>query len=101
MPLFCQQCSEPECYFACPLKDYAFFIDEKTGVRYIDTEKCNGCGICVTACPFEESRINLAKVNGRTVAIKCDLCKDRPEGPVCVEVCDRQALTFVSSAGRL
>ena len=52
-PLFCQQCSQPECYYACPLKDKALCIDAKTGARYINKEYCNGCGICELACPFE------------------------------------------------
>ena len=96
-PLFCQQCSYPECYFACPYD--AIVIDSATGIRYIDKEKCTGCGICVEACPFEVPRINIDTEN--MVAIKCDLCKDRPGGPACIEVCDRQALTLVPAEGRL
>jgi len=96
-PLFCQQCSYPECYFACPFD--AIEIDSTTGARFIVKEKCTGCGICVEACPFEVPRINIDLEN--KVAIKCDLCKGREGGPVCVEVCDRQALTLVSAEGRL
>jgi len=103
MPVFCNQCTSPECYFACPLKDQAMCIDEATGARYINHEYCIGCGTCYNACPFEIKRINTdstAPIAERK-SYKCDLCKDRPEGPVCVEVCDRDALTFVSSEGRL
>ena len=96
-PLFCQQCSHPECYFNCPLD--AIVIDSATGARYIDKEKCNGCGICVEACPFEVPRINIDTEN--MVAIKCDLCKDRAGGPACIEVCDREALSLASKEGRL
>jgi len=96
-PIFCQQCSYPECYFACPFD--AIEIDSATGARYINKEKCTGCGICVEACPFEEPRINLNVENN--VAIKCDLCKDRPEGPACIEVCNREALTLVPAEGRV
>jgi Fe-S-cluster-containing hydrogenase component 2 len=28
-------------------------------------------------------------------AIKCDLCKDRKDGPVCVELCLTHALSLV------
>ena len=97
-PLFCQQCAHPECYFACPLKDAALCIDSATGARYINVDRCDGCGICVDACPFEVPRINLDLE--RKVAIKCDLCKDRPGGPACAEVCDREAITFVSKEER-
>jgi len=93
-PLFCKQCNHPECYYACPLKDVALCIDSVTGAKYIDKDECIGCGECIEACPFEVKRINLDEEKG--IAIKCDLCKGRAGGPVCVEVCDRQALTLVA-----
>lgn len=92
-PLFCPQCKKPKCYYACPLQDKALCIDKETGARYINKDECNGCGKCVEACPFEPKRINFDEENN--VAIKCDLCRGRAGGPVCVEVCDRQALTLV------
>jgi len=92
--LFCKQCNHPECYYACPLKDVALCIDSATGAKYIDKDECIGCGECIEACPFEVKRINLDEEKG--IAIKCDLCKGRAGGPVCVEVCDRQALTLVT-----
>jgi Fe-S-cluster-containing hydrogenase component 2 len=97
-PLHCKQCDYPECYFACPLKDKALCIDSATGARYINKKECTGCGLCIEACPLDEPRINLDEQN--KVAIKCDLCKDRAGGPVCVEVCDRKAVAFVSREGR-
>ena len=93
-PLFCKQCDYPECYYACPEKDKALCIDSKTGARYINKDKCIGCGSCVDACSMDVSRINFDE--GSSKAIKCDLCKDRKGGPVCVEVCDKGALTLVS-----
>ena len=99
-PLFCQQCASAECYLACPLKDEAMSIDTDNGARYVNIKSCIGCGLCIEACLFDEPRINLADMEGRKVAIKCDLCKDRKGGPVCVEVCGRQALTLVSREER-
>jgi len=96
-PIFCQQCSYPECYFACPYD--AIEVDSATGARYVNKDNCIGCGICIQACPFEVPRINLDVENN--VAIKCDLCKDRAAGPVCVEVCARGALTFATKEGRV
>ncbi len=61
--------------------------------------KCIGCGLCVAACPFEVARINLD--DERKKAVKCDLCKDRAGGPVCVEVCTRQALKYVTKEERV
>ena len=97
-PLFCQQCGHPECYYACPEKEKALCVDSEKGVTFINHAECIGCGRCIKACPFEIKRINFDKKEG--VAIKCDLCRERDSGPVCVEVCDRQALTIATKKVR-
>ncbi len=94
----CQQCQSPSCYLACPYKDLALCIDEETGVKYINAENCDGCGKCVRACPFTPSNVRLHPVDN--VAFKCDLCRGRPEGPICVEYCSMGALRVVSGAER-
>lgn len=42
------------------------------------------------------------KVGQKTVAVKCDLCYFRPEGPACVQACPHRALRLVTEqpAGR-
>jgi len=89
----CRQCSSPSCYLACPLKDKAMRVDGTTGATYVDEDECTGCGICTHACPFDPPRI---KMNAeKNVAFKCDLCRGREGGPLCVEYCPFQALKFV------
>lgn len=83
----CQQCKDHPCYNACPKKDKAMLIDEELGIAYVDKDECVGCGLCVKACPFEPKRIHLGLEKPRGKAIKCDLCRTRPEGPACVEYC--------------
>jgi Fe-S-cluster-containing hydrogenase component 2 len=90
----CNQCPYPSCYFACPLRDTALCIDDDTGARYIDGEECTGCRECMDACPLDPPRIKLNVKND--VAFKCDLCKDRADGPICVDYCNHGALKFVS-----
>lgn len=90
--LTCQQCDYPECYFACPLKDEALCIDSATGARYINGDNCTGCKLCIEACPFDPPRINFD--TDRNIAVKCDLCKDRANGPACVEFCTTQCITL-------
>jgi Fe-S-cluster-containing hydrogenase component 2 len=92
--LVCAQCVSPSCYFACPEKDKALSIDPTTGARYVNQAGCIGCGSCVKACPLPQAPVWLHPVNGSQKSFKCDLCKDRKEGPLCVEVCPRRALTF-------
>jgi Fe-S-cluster-containing hydrogenase component 2 len=68
-------------------------VDGTTGSTYIDESECTGCGLCVDACPFDPPRIRIN--TGKNVAFKCDLCRGREGGPICVEYCPFQALKFV------
>ena len=87
--LACQQCLDHPCYDACPKKGAAMVIDEETGIVSIDEEHCIGCGKCIKACKFDEPRISMKKNSKRNLwrAVKCDLCKDNPEGPQCIKWC--------------
>ncbi len=87
--LACQQCNDHPCYEACPKKDAAMRIDEVTGVVYIVEDDCIGCGKCARSCKFTPSRIQIRKHKNRRMwkAVKCDLCRDNPEGPQCVKYC--------------
>lgn len=89
----CRQCPSPGCYQACPLKDTALCIDETTRVKYINADACDGCGECIEACPMDPARV---KLNHDTqVVFKCDLCRSRENGPICIEYCGQKALTIV------
>lgn len=94
----CQQCRSPSCYFACPLRDTALCVDEVTGVKYVNEDKCDGCGKCIKACPFDPPRIKLHPE--KKVALNCNLCKGRESGPICVEYCGMRALTLVAGSER-
>jgi Fe-S-cluster-containing hydrogenase component 2 len=87
----CQQCADHPCYNACPRKDKAMKIDEELKIAYVVTSECIGCGLCVKACPFEPK---LIYINKDKKAIKCDLCRGRPEGPACVEYCQVRCIGF-------
>jgi len=93
----CRQCISPSCMSACLFE--AMYVDEATGARVID-EKCNGCGLCALACPFNwdpyEDQPGGCVLKRRADTgkyFKCDLCAGRPGGPACVEACGWGALT--------
>lgn len=89
----CKQCRTPSCMAACPKE--AIYVDERTGARRIDHEKCIGCGACTKACPLGADKYPpVRKVNwhGKKLAVKCDLCSDYPDGPYCVQVCPKNAI---------
>ena len=84
----CKQCDPAPCMAAC--KFDAMYRDEETGAVIIDDEKCKGCKACIRACMFDIKRIGFDPE--RKKAVKCDLCKDRPDGPQCVKYCSNLCL---------
>jgi protein NrfC len=105
----CRQCIDAPCVEACP-EDALEASAEYGGVRMVDGEKCNGCGLCVKACPYSPSMLmRLDEINPegkkKWKHMKCDLCADAPfwdetGGPkgkqACIEVCPVGAITLVS-----
>ena len=86
MPNVCRQCNMADCYLAC--ENDALSIDPKTGARVIDAAKCEGCGECFEACPYDMIVENKAK----NVFSKCDLCGG---DPMCVQFCPADAIKFI------
>ena len=77
----CFQCEDAPCIEACPVD--ALSRDARTGAVIIDEERCVGCLQCRDACPWDVPK----RHPQQRIAIKCDLCSEREEGPLCVEVC--------------
>ena len=82
----CEHCPRPRCLPVCPTS--AIVKEQETGLTRILAEKCNGCGLCVEACPFSAVRLT----NG--MAFICDLCGGKPK---CVEVCMPGAIQWVEA----
>ncbi len=83
VPNICFQCPNPDCLKACPVE--AIFKNER-GVVVVNAKKCDGCGDCVTACPY-----GMIEQYGSGKAFKCDLCGGDPS---CVTECHFGALVF-------
>lgn len=79
--IVCAQCEDAPCIGACPME--AMSRDVRTGAVLVDDEQCVGCMRCREACPWDVPK----RHPERKVAIKCDLCHGREDGPVCVSVC--------------
>ena len=92
LPVFCQQCENPQCVHVCPTG--ASYRDPQTNVVLIDKEKCIGCRYCIYACPYGVRHFNAA---GGYVE-KCTLCSHITASgdgvPACVHNCPTGARFF-------
>ncbi|POZ15851.1 oxidoreductase FeS-binding subunit [Lelliottia aquatilis] len=91
----CHHCENAPCAQSCPNGAIAKSHDSVQ----VNQQKCIGCKACVVACPFGTMEIVVTPIsNGhvKATAHKCDLCRDRPNGPACVENCPADALTLVT-----
>jgi Fe-S-cluster-containing hydrogenase component 2 len=91
-PIYCHQCSDAPCLYACP--ESAITIDRIYGTVVIDGEKCSGCRLCEKACPFRVIRF----LQEKNKVFKCDLCYGDPQ---CVEWCPMNALGVVEFGGEM
>ena len=94
----CMHCEDPGCLKACPSPGAIVKLDN--GIVDFNSEKCIGCGYCVSGCPFDVPRISPTT----NKATKCTLCSDRVavgQEPACVKSCPTQALTFGPKEERL
>ena len=90
LPVTCMHCQDPPCVDACPT-DAIYQRDD--GVVILNTSKCNGCQVCLTACPYGA----ILWVETSNVAAKCHLCASRIEQglkPFCVLCCESEAIHF-------
>ena len=86
----CKHCSHAACLDVCPTG--ALFRTEFASV-VVQQDICNGCGYCVSACPY--GVIDRRPDDGR--AFKCTLCYDRLRGgmePACAHACPTESIQF-------
>lgn len=86
----CKHCEEAACLEVCPTG--AIFYSE-FGSVVVQDNICNGCGYCVTACPY--GVIERREPDGG--AFKCTLCYDRLKGgqqPACAAACPTDSIQF-------
>ncbi len=87
----CNQCETAPCVQVCPVQ--ATVRRDEDGVVIMYYGKCIGCGMCISACPYDARFFNPI----RHTADKCDFCAARIDNglrPACVDSCVSRALVF-------
>lgn len=106
-PVSCLHCAKPACVEVCPTG--ATYRDEATGIVMQDTDKCIGCQMCMSACPYDVRTFNEeepayyvdfplgdydAPKHQVSTVEKCNFCYNRlqrGEVPACMEHCPGRA----------
>ena len=86
----CKHCARAGCLENCPT---GAIIRTEFGSVYVQPDICNGCGYCVSGCPF--GVIDRNPDDGR--AWKCTLCYDRQKDgmePACAKACPTRSIQF-------
>jgi Fe-S-cluster-containing dehydrogenase component len=90
-PFLCMHCEHPPCVDACQVP--GAIHRRPDGIVLIDEGKCNGCKLCIPACPYGALYFREDKGN----VDKCTFCVesvDRGLQPVCARVCPVDAILF-------
>jgi formate dehydrogenase iron-sulfur subunit len=89
----CKHCESAPCQHSCPT---GAIVYNQHGDVYVQDDICNGCGYCVTACPFGViGRADHPHDDGH--AHKCTLCMDRQSDdmtPACAKACPTASIQF-------
>ena len=90
----CKHCTHAGCLDVCPT---GAITRTEFGTVVIQDDVCNGCGYCVTACPFGVISKRELVGPGEGGMHKCTLCYDRlQEGlePACAKACPTESIQF-------
>jgi formate dehydrogenase iron-sulfur subunit len=86
----CKHCTHAGCLDVCPTGS---LFRTEFGTVVVQEDICNGCGYCISACPY--GVIDQRKGDGR--AWKCTMCYDRlGDGmePACAKACPTDSIQF-------
>jgi tetrathionate reductase subunit B len=89
----CQHCVDAPCVSDCPVDDACYTRED--GLIVINPNKCTGCALCVTSCPYGVIYFN----QDLNIAQKCTGCAHLVDAgvnysPRCADACPHEAIKF-------
>ncbi len=90
LPVLCMHCDQPPCRDVCPTQA---IYKRENGIVLIDEDRCDGCMICLGACPYDALVYDVQT----KIVRKCTLCAHRlddGEEPFCLVCCETEAIHF-------
>jgi formate dehydrogenase iron-sulfur subunit len=86
----CKHCTHAACLDVCPT---GALLRTEFGTVVVQEDVCNGCGFCVSACPYGV----IAQRESDGLMHKCTLCYDRlgdGQEPACAKSCPTESIQF-------
>ncbi|MEU8268680.1 4Fe-4S dicluster domain-containing protein [Sphaerisporangium sp. NPDC049002] len=86
----CKHCTDAACLDVCPTGS---LFRTEFGTVVVQQDICNGCGYCVSACPY--GVIDKREDDGRV--FKCTMCYDRLVDdltPACAKACPTESIQY-------
>jgi formate dehydrogenase iron-sulfur subunit len=88
----CKHCTHAACLDVCPT---GAIVRTELGTVVVQEDVCNGCGYCVSACPF--GVLDRREIEGDGRVWKCTLCYDRTRDgmtPACAQACPTESIQY-------
>jgi formate dehydrogenase iron-sulfur subunit len=86
----CKHCTHAACLDVCPT---GALLRTEFDTVIVQQDVCNGCGYCVSACPYGV----LGQREGDGRVFKCTMCYDRigqGQEPACAKACPTKSIQF-------
>lgn len=90
----CMHCADPACVSVCMA---GALHKTQNGIVAYNKNVCVGCRYCQIACAFDVPKFTWNEP--LPLIVKCEMCRHRPEGPACCEVCPRGAMISGTMGG--
>lgn len=77
IPTLCNHCSDAPCVEVCPVTPKAMYKTD-TGITMHNDDRCIGCRLCQTACPYSENEVDSSEAQYSVISYNPDIDPTHP-----------------------